>query len=724
MITVTRLAGLSGMWMMVGLLVAVSSALKTGLALIRHEEPVRWVTLPLGLPSSPLIAVISHLMAPVAAAAVLGLLAGMAVAFAGSVLVGDRRHRRLHRTYWDAALLLFFLSSIPLWSLLRAAVSRLAGAAGSPIALHGSIWPRVLPLAGALGLVATATVIHLVSSRRAGEEQPAVVGRWVTGTLIFSSALLGAGPFHGLLARNGVSPVPLMVSLVMLLTLPLLLFMLLTALSTMALQGFLTALGAGAVRAGIPRRFQRYSLLMLRVAPAALLLCLAATALAGAVRERGAPALAEDALQRPNVVLIYIDTLRRDHLSCYGYKRVTTPTLDRLAAGAIQFQSATSPASHTVPAVCSVMTCRYPRKDGLARGEPFQLPRTSLTLAGLLRASGYRTAAFIGNYVLGRDFDTRIWQGFEVFDDRFPQRESERRIPEREAGALGRSAVSWLRAHRNQRFFLWLHFQDPHGPYTPPDRFAADPRLSEYGPSRSAPLARDNFSRGGIPVYQRLGDEDDPRLYLAGYDGEIAHTDRQVGMVLAWLRRLGLYENTVVVLLSDHGEAMEDEHGFYFSHGHDLTEDQVRVPLLLRVPGADGGRVVAREVSTLDLFPTLLGLAGIDVPQGLAGRDLLCVPESQGMDEVLLTFTGGGIRAARWGPYKLIQRGGKAALYNTDLDPGETTDLSGVEKGRALWLAREMNEALSAGEWAGAGDQAAGWSEDVRRQLRLLGYVD
>jgi len=665
---------------------------------------------------------VSHIVGPPAAGAALGLLVGLVAAVAGLGLVRDHEQRTLDRSYWDAGLLVFFLCASPLWPRLLSAVRWLAGGAGSPLAQYGSAWPWILPLAAAAGPFAAATLVYRISRRRAAADQPVAVGNWAAGTLLFAAALLGAGPLHGALVRSGVSLAPLLSTLGLLFAAPLLLFLLLTAFRSGAVRRFLAGVGRRVVAARIPLRFHRAGLLMLGAAPLILLLCVVAAA-AGAAGDRGSAGPGAGDAQRPNLVLIYIDTLRRDNLSCYGRELVTSPVIDRLAAGSVQFSNATSPASHTVPAVCSVMTCRYPQPGGLSRGEPFQISADRPTLAALLRASGYRTAAFIGNYVLGRDYDTRIWQGFEVFDDRFPQRESERRIPEREAGSLGRAAVSWLRANGEQRFFLWLHFQDPHGPYQPPGGTAVTGSLEHYGPPRTVPLAGDNFSRGGIPAYQRLGGATDPRLYLAGYDGEIAYADRNVGLVLAWLRRLDLERNTVVALLSDHGEAMEDDHGWFFSHGHDLTEDQVRVPLLIRIPGTGGGRVVTREVSTLDLFPTLLRVAGVEIPQGLPGRDLLAAPDALSTDGLVLSFTGGGIRAARSGPYKLIQRGGKAFLYNTDLDPGETTNLSEVERGQALWMAREMND-LIAGQKPGAAGSAGGWSEEVRQRLRLLGYVD
>ena len=720
---VRRLASLSGMGKLVGLLCMIPSTVKISLALVRQEEPVRWVTLPWGLPSSSLLAVTAHTAAPLATGLGLGLLAGLAVALVGLALVPTSQHRQFHRSYWDVSLLTFFLCFAPLWSRLWGVVRWLTGGAGSPVDLHGSLWPRGLPLAAAVGLVAAASVIHLLARSRGTDDQPVRVGRWAAATVMLSVALLSVGPLHGLLVRAGVPLVPLLVGLGLLVAVPLILFLLITVFRPAITGRFPAVLGVRVERARIPRRFQHAGLLLLWAAPAALLLCTAVAAIAGSSGGETGPR-AEAPVRRPNLVLIYVDTLRRDHLSCYGRERWTTPSFDRLAAGSVQFRNATSPASHTVPAVCSVMTCRYPHSRGLARGEPFQLPGDSLTLAGLLRGAGYRTAAFIGNYILGRDYDTRIWQGFEVFDDRFPQRESERRIPEREAGALSRAAVSWIRAHRDQRFFLWLHFQDPHGPYTPPEGPANGSLLTEYGPQRVVPLAPDNFSPGGIPVYQCLGGEDDPCHYLAGYDGEISHTDRHVGLVLSWLRRLGLYEETVVVLLSDHGEAMEDDHGYYFCHGHDLTEDQVRVPLLLHVPGEGGGRVVSREVSTLDLFPTLLGLAGVEVPPGLPGRDLLSATDEPGTEEVVLTFTGGGIRAIRSGPWKLIQRGGRTFLYNTDLDPEETVDLSGEERERTLRMTRAMKNARAAAGRPGAGGTTAGWNDYVRRRLRSLGYLD
>lgn len=318
---------------------------------------------------------------------------------------------------------------------------------------------------------------------------------------------------------------------------------------------------------------------------------------------------------RWNVLLISIDTLRRDHLSAYGYSRQTSPEIDRFARESSLFLNACSAAPLTVPSVTSILTSTYYSQHQV-RDNRSSYDGRFPTLAEVLRKSGYSTAAFVGNAVLRPN--RKLNPGFDVYNAFLPSAEVNRRLPERNAGQLNTAALTWLKSHSNERFFLWLHYQDPHAPYVPPPDVAT---LFDPPPSgKNLPVVADETGAGGIPEYARIPGVFDPGVYTARYDAEIHYVDSKIGEVLKAVRDLGIAGRTLIVLTADHGESLgEGDH--YFAHGHNVTPELTDVPLIVSVPGSKPARY-SQVVSTVDIAPTIVKFAGTQAPKTFQGRPL------------------------------------------------------------------------------------------------------
>lgn len=321
----------------------------------------------------------------------------------------------------------------------------------------------------------------------------------------------------------------------------------------------------------------------------------------------------------PNVILICLDTVRADHLGCYGYDlRSVTPAMDELAERSTVFLDTSATAGWTKPSVPSFLTGTYPLEHGVYRGSSRDengvtsdvLPADALTLAEVFSEQGYATAAFVKNAQLrkGQGFE----QGFDLYKD--------------EAGDARQIrwwATDWLEARDPDRpFFLYLHFLDAHWPYAVPDEYAAlfagEEEVERFRGQDWRAL-RDDINHGR----RSLTSEEHASL-LALYDGSIRYIDDELGRLFGVLERLDLAQETVVSVMADHGEEFL-EHG-RIGHGHGLYENLLSVPWILHIPGRAAERQAA-PCSLVDLFPTLLSAAGLDAGREMEGVDRLTQPD-------------------------------------------------------------------------------------------------
>ena len=379
-----------------------------------------------------------------------------------------------------------------------------------------------------------------------------------------------------------------------------------------------------------------------------------------------------DRSRRPSVILITADTLRADHLGCYGYSRNTSPHIDAFARDAILFENCLSHAPDTRLSLASLLSGFLPHETQMTITTA--LPSKVKTIPEMLQSHGYKTAAVVSNYVLHKG---QGWEeGFSVYDDTMDQRELVRGWPERTAGPTTDRAIELLRRFHGDELFLWIHYQDPHGPYTPPEPFSTTfptvgkaPRILGGNASLSG--------RGGIPPYQLVDANRDFHHYVSQYDGEIRYLDSHFKRLMDELKKTGLYDDSLILFSSDHGEGM-GEHDYYFAHGENLYFHQTHVPLIIRHGKNLAGRR-ADFVQQIDLAPTILNRLGVESGSPFRGRDLFEDPDTEReiFSEMASPLVEDGTRFSLvFDRFKLIFTPlyRKYELYDLTDDPGEKRD--------------------------------------------------
>jgi choline-sulfatase len=395
---------------------------------------------------------------------------------------------------------------------------------------------------------------------------------------------------------------------------------------------------------------------------------------------------------RLNVLLVTMDTTRADRLGCYGYIGGKTPNLDALAAEGVLFRDAYAQVPLTLPSHATIMTGLTPLSHGVHNNGSYVLAPERTTLAEILKARGFRTAAFLASFSLDSRFG--LDQGFDVYDDSF-----EAGLPfkpvnsERRADTVAALFSAWLDGQAGEPFFAWVHFFDPHLPYRPP-----------------APYDREFSSNP--------------------YDGEIAFMDEAIGAVVGKLREKNLSGRTLVVLAGDHGEAFGEK--VETGHGVFLYDGTLKVPLILHAPGRlPEGRVVSSRVRLTDIVPTVLDMVGLPVPAEVEGQSLVSLAngkkerdretyietfyprENYGWSELV------GIVSGDW---KYI-RAPKPELYNLRTDPAETRNEAGSAGGTVAGLDRKLEDLVRKSAGVAAGPNRALTAEEQER-LRSLGYIN
>lgn len=457
---------------------------------------------------------------------------------------------------------------------------------------------------------------------------------------------------------------------------------------------------------------------------------------------------------RPSVLLITVDTLRADHLSSWGYARATSPTIDRLAAEGVRFASAWAQWPKTGPSFASLFSATYPKDNGNVRQVGIPLSCRLTLLAERLRRAGYATRAVVANGALAREY--RFDQGFDDYVEVWKGVEELSRIDKTRATRVTDLALASAGALPADRpWFLWVHYIDPHAPYSPPppfaDRFQGDATFGDGGRElRVFPRRRQEMV--GVGRGQLIDGERRLGFYVARYDAEIAYADAEIGRLLAGLRESGRLDDTVTAFTSDHGESL-GEHEYYFNHGRFAFETCLHVPLVVHWPGRLAPRVDSAPVALVDLAPTLLDLAGVPLEdgrwaQGASLRARLDPPSAAatGTPPAPIFAEGGTASERKWlkavrdGRWKFLHaplegeqrwiagRGRDFVLYDLEADPGETTDLAKLEPEVAERLKRELWRWWNAPRHdcetdaeACAEDRPV--DDETTRQLEALGYL-
>jgi arylsulfatase A-like enzyme/Flp pilus assembly protein TadD len=385
-------------------------------------------------------------------------------------------------------------------------------------------------------------------------------------------------------------------------------------------------------------------------------------------------------------VLVTIDTLRADHVGCYGAAFASTPTLDGLARRGARFETAISPAPLTLPVHATLFTALDPPEHGVRSNGAFRLGDELPTLAERFSGAGFASAAFVSAFVLDRRFG--LARGFERYDDLLGVQQDDIGVGSRPAAATVDIALGWL-ASAPERFFLWLHLYDPHAPYEPPE-----PHLSRH-------LGRP-------------------------YDAEIAYADAELGRLLAAVDAHFPDGRTLVAVTADHGESL-GEHGEP-THAFGVYDATQRVPLILAGPGVPEGKAVPELVRLADVPATLLALAGLPALDGGSGASLLPLlggaPETEprvAWVETLATQLDLGwspLLGVRTAEHKYV-RAPRPELYALASDPGETRNLAGAQPERVAEL-DALVEARAAGQKAAPN---LGVDAETSERLRALGYL-
>jgi arylsulfatase A-like enzyme/Tfp pilus assembly protein PilF len=390
-------------------------------------------------------------------------------------------------------------------------------------------------------------------------------------------------------------------------------------------------------------------------------------------------------------LLITIDTLRADHLRCYGYKSVRTPAIDALARDGVLFPMAISQVPLTLPSHAAILTGTYPFHNGL---QDFTAPPLSdkfRTVAEAFHGHGYATGAVVSSFVLDRSWG--LARGFDYYDDKFNANsffEKNLGLVERRADGSVNAAIAWLSAHRARPFFFWLHLYDPHSPYNPPEPFHTQYSKHEY-------------------------------------DGEIAYADSQLARLIAWLKRAGIYQRTTIVLLSDHGESLgehgEKEHGFF------IYNSTVRVPLILKpAAGSPPMHSTAAPVETIAVAPTLLQMAGISDPiekqfdsPGLFSTE---TQKRSAYSETFYPFSSFG-----WSPLHGLETekyhyidAPQPELFAVPADPGEAHNVIAGQAAVSAVLRDQLRTFLQEHAPAARAHAAGNLDPDATAKLRALGY--
>ncbi len=404
-------------------------------------------------------------------------------------------------------------------------------------------------------------------------------------------------------------------------------------------------------------------------------------------------------IDQMNIVLFTIDTLRADHLECYGYDRVKTPNINRLASEGILFEHNIVQAPLTLPSHSSIFTGTHPLYHGMRDNGGFYLEENHITLAEALKNRAYSTGAFVGAFVL--DSRWGLDQGFDYYYDNFDLTKYKTvslDSVQRRGDEVLSEACKWLEKNSQDKFFAWIHLYDPHTPYNPPE-----PYKTQYS--------------GG---------------HFGLYDGEIAYVDLLMGDFRSFMEEKNLMEKTLIIFTGDHGESLgehkESAHGFF------IYDSDIRVPLIIRFPEKKlQGNIIPSQVRSIDIMPTILNMLGEKSPESVQGKSLLPLILGKQGGEAFSAYSEtywpryhygwSELKSLRKGQYKFIDAP-KPELYDILEDPGELNNLVNMKAALGHEMKRELEALID--RYSAEGIEEAGpktIDNDSLVKLQALGYI-
>jgi arylsulfatase A-like enzyme len=433
-----------------------------------------------------------------------------------------------------------------------------------------------------------------------------------------------------------------------------------------------------------------------------------------------------------------VDTLRADHVSACGTAGPGTPHIDALARGGYLFTNVHTAAPTTLASTSSLMTSLYPRMHGALRND-FLLDPSMLTLAEVLSGRGYNTVGFAGSYSLHSS--SGIAQGFSLYDEDFTGQHGSYE-PQRTGAEITDAVAAWLENTPREPFFLFVHYWDPHAPYSPPPPFDGT-----VGRSGDTGITGSMADVRTLKAYLKRGGEVDARCVCMHdlYMGEIAYTDQEIGRLTRLLEKHRCLENCLLVFTSDHGETFWEhrQRGEYFDHGYMVYETTTHIPLFVRWPGRVPVGESGAVASNIDIAPTIIDLLGFEIPNDFSGRSLMPAIEGKPLRDVPI-FTEatnpfgyiekGAVfvndfkpKCVLLGSLKLIWMpflDGREELYDTAEDPGENRDLlsEGARAEEIEVLRKVLRQWSKEGSGIARNSRSRTDAETVMR-LRALGYL-
>ena len=390
----------------------------------------------------------------------------------------------------------------------------------------------------------------------------------------------------------------------------------------------------------------------------------------------------EEEPKGPNVLLICLDTLRADHLHCYGYDRETSPNIDKFAEEGVLFSQNTSAAPRTTPSHMSIFTSLYPGVHGVVSSQK-KLDESIITLAEVLKEQGYATAAFISAPIM-LPYELGFGQGFDHYDDftvtldqeadLFMLNDELRSQNDHPICPITHDmVVSWLENNYHEKFFIFLHYWDIHGDYAPPH-----PYNTMFNPDYEGEF---NGNYAHIKMIKPGISGRDLNHMIALYDGEIRYVDSFIGKLFDKLEELNLMDKTLIILVADHGEEFL-EHGSNW-HGKSMYDEETHVPLIIRYPSCiSNNKVISNQVSSVDIMPTILDILGISVKHQIQGQSLLPLVLREEKPDNVAAYceadtSGRELKSVRVDKYKFIysNKDKKQELYNLVDDSKEQNNL-------------------------------------------------